>query len=34
MKKNIEFILIVVVLISVIPIVFEFLRHRRGQRAA
>ena len=34
MKKNIEIILIAVVLLSVIPIVIEFIRHRRGQRAA
>ena len=33
-KKNIEIILIAVVLLSVIPIVIEFIRHRRGQRAA
>ena len=33
-KKNIEIILIVVVLISLIPIVIEFLRHRRGQPAS
>ena len=31
-KKNIEVILIVVVLISVLPILFEYWRHRR-QRA-
>jgi membrane-associated protein len=33
-KKNIEIILIAVVLLSIIPIIIEFIRHRRGQRAA
>ena len=32
-KKNIEIILIVVVLVSVIPIVIEFIRHRRNRPA-
>ncbi len=31
-KNNIEFILILVVFVSVVPIIFEFIRHRR-QRA-
>lgn len=33
-KKNIEIILIAVVLLSIIPIIIEFIRHHRGQRAA
>jgi membrane-associated protein len=33
-KKNIELILILVVFVSVIPIIFEFIQHRRGRRAA
>jgi membrane-associated protein len=31
-KKNLEFILILVVFVSVVPIVFEYVKHRR-QRA-
>jgi membrane-associated protein len=31
-KKNLEFILILVVFVSVVPIVFEYIKHRR-QRA-
>ena len=33
-KDNIELILILVVLVSVIPIVFEYLKHRRGKARA
>jgi membrane-associated protein len=33
-KKNIEIILILVVLVSVLPIGFEFLKHRRQRRSA
>ncbi len=32
-KKNIEFILILVVFVSVVPLVFEFIRHRRERTA-
>ncbi len=32
-KKNIEIILIVVVFVSVVPIVFEFIKHRRERSA-
>ncbi len=28
-KKNLEFILILVVFVSVVPIVFEYVKHRR-----
>ena len=31
-KKNLEFIVILVVFVSVVPIVFEYVKHRR-QRA-
>ena len=31
-KKNLEFILILVVFVSVVPIIFEYIKHRR-QRA-
>jgi membrane-associated protein len=33
-KKNIELILILVVFVSVLPIVFEYIRHRREKRGA
>ena len=33
-KKNIEIILILVVFISILPIVFEFIKHRREQARA
>ena len=33
-KKNIELILVLVVFVSVIPIIFEFVQHRRGRREA
>ena len=28
-KKNIELILILVVFVSVVPVIFEFIKHRR-----
>ena len=28
-KKNLEFILILVVFVSVVPIIFEYVKHRR-----
>jgi len=33
-KKNIELILILVVFVSVIPLIFEFIRHRRERAAS
>jgi membrane-associated protein len=33
-KKNIELILILVVFVSVVPLIFEYVQHRRGRRGA
>jgi membrane-associated protein len=33
-KKNLELILILVVFVSVVPIVFEYIKHRRERRGA
>jgi membrane-associated protein len=33
-KKNIEVILIAVIVVSVLPMVYEYVKHRRERRAA